>query len=136
MLADLERQIGLFHDEDRTFPSSSVNLRLDGMFDSNFFADMDNQVQSLQNNHQLRGSSCSSSRVSSSFSCALCSSCMSNSLFSLYAAYRIALEQASTLSLANRVFMPWACIIALLFALGIWLVLQPMQMRGTFPMSG
>jgi hypothetical protein len=28
---------------------------------------------------------------------------------------------------------PWALLLTLLFAAGIWLVFQPMQMRGTMP---
>jgi cytochrome c oxidase assembly factor CtaG/polyferredoxin len=49
-------------------------------------------------------------------------------LLSLYAGYRIALGQPSR---ALGALAPWAVLIVLLFAAGIWLVFQPMQMRGT-----
>jgi cytochrome c oxidase assembly factor CtaG len=55
-------------------------------------------------------------------------------LLSLYSGYRIAVSQTPSLTQALRVFAPWAGLIALLFALGIWIVFQPMQMRGTMPM--
>jgi cytochrome c oxidase assembly factor CtaG/ferredoxin len=44
-------------------------------------------------------------------------------LLSLYAAYRI----APTL----KALAPWAILIVLLFAVGVWILFQPMQMRGT-----
>jgi len=52
-------------------------------------------------------------------------------LLSLYTGYRIALVQSPRLSQALRALAPWVLLIALLFAAGIWLVFQPMQMRGT-----
>jgi hypothetical protein len=52
-------------------------------------------------------------------------------LLSLYTGYRIALARSPRLPQALRALMPWAVLIVLLFALGIWLVFQPMQMRGT-----
>jgi cytochrome c oxidase assembly factor CtaG len=55
-------------------------------------------------------------------------------LVSLYTGYRIALTQNSQWSRALWAFAPWALLIALLFAAGIWLVFQPMQMRGTLGM--
>jgi cytochrome c oxidase assembly factor CtaG/ferredoxin len=57
-------------------------------------------------------------------------------LGSLYVAYRIGLSQKLTLSGALRAAAPWAALIVLLFATGIWIVFQPMQMRGTLPMVG
>jgi hypothetical protein len=54
-------------------------------------------------------------------------------LLSLYTAYRLAVAQAPQLSQALRVLAPWAVLVTLLFAAGIWLVFQPMQMRGTMP---
>src|SRR5262249_6420179 len=55
-------------------------------------------------------------------------------LFSLYSAYRIALTQCHPTSQALKAFAPWGMLMALLFAVGVWIVLQPMQMRGTlFP---
>jgi hypothetical protein len=44
-------------------------------------------------------------------------------LLSLYAAYRL----APTL----KALIPWATLIVLLFAAGVWVLFQPMQMRGT-----
>jgi cytochrome c oxidase assembly factor CtaG len=52
-------------------------------------------------------------------------------LLSLYAGYRLALAQSPRLSQALRALAPWAFLVVLLFAAGIWLVFQPMQMRGT-----
>ena len=52
-------------------------------------------------------------------------------LLSLYAGYRNALAQSARVSLALRAFAPWALLLILLFAAGIWILLQPMQMRGT-----
>jgi cytochrome c oxidase assembly factor CtaG len=52
-------------------------------------------------------------------------------LLSLYTGYRIALAQSPRLSQALGALAPWALLIALLFAAGIWLVFQPMEMRGT-----
>jgi hypothetical protein len=53
-------------------------------------------------------------------------------LLSLYSAYRIALTLSNRASWALKAFTPWAVLIVLLFAAGVWIVLQPMQMRGTF----
>jgi cytochrome c oxidase assembly factor CtaG/polyferredoxin len=55
-------------------------------------------------------------------------------LLSLYTGYRIALPQSARLSQALWALLPWAVLITLLFAAGIWLVFQPMQMRGTLGM--
>ncbi len=52
-------------------------------------------------------------------------------LLSLYTGYRISLVQSPSLSHALRALAPWALLIAMLFAAGIWIVFQPMQMRGT-----
>jgi hypothetical protein len=52
-------------------------------------------------------------------------------LLSLYSGYRIALIQSERTSHALKVFAPWALVIVLLFAAGVWIVLQPMEMRGT-----
>jgi hypothetical protein len=57
-------------------------------------------------------------------------------LLSLYAAYRIAVAQNTEVQRALLAFMPWALLILLLFALGIWITLQPMQMRGTLMAAG
>jgi cytochrome c oxidase assembly factor CtaG len=52
-------------------------------------------------------------------------------LLSLYTGYRIALAHSPRLSRALWALAPWAALITLLFAVGTWLVFQPMQMRGT-----
>jgi hypothetical protein len=52
-------------------------------------------------------------------------------LGSLYAAFRIATAEAGNASRAVGAFVPWSLLSALLFALGVWIVLEPMQMRGT-----
>jgi cytochrome c oxidase assembly factor CtaG/polyferredoxin len=52
-------------------------------------------------------------------------------LLSLYTAYRIARSCSADLPRALKALTPWAVVIVLLFAVGIWIVLQPMQMRGT-----
>jgi cytochrome c oxidase assembly factor CtaG len=46
-------------------------------------------------------------------------------LLSLYSVYRV----APTL----KALAPWALLMVLLFATGLWILFQPMQMRGTFP---
>lgn len=57
-------------------------------------------------------------------------------LLSLYTAYRIALSSAADYRHGLKALTPWAILIVLLFALGIWILLQPMQMRGTMQMAG
>ena len=52
-------------------------------------------------------------------------------LLSLYTGYRIARLQPLSFGRAMKGFVPWAMLIGLLFGVGIWLVFQPMQMRGT-----
>jgi hypothetical protein len=54
-------------------------------------------------------------------------------LVSLYAAYRIALNESPGQMRAVRAFLPWGMLIVALFAIGVWIILQPMQMRGTMP---
>jgi hypothetical protein len=49
-------------------------------------------------------------------------------LASLYLAYAIARERRPRQPL--RAAAPWAALIGLLFALGVWVLLQPMEMRG------
>ena len=55
-------------------------------------------------------------------------------LVSLYTAYRISLALSPQRAL--RTLAPWALLIVVLFAVGIWIVFQPMQMRGTLPAAG
>jgi cytochrome c oxidase assembly factor CtaG len=57
-------------------------------------------------------------------------------LLSLYTALRIAETQATRASQALKAVSPWAVMIVLLFVFGVWIVLQPMEMRGTLPVSG
>jgi len=57
-------------------------------------------------------------------------------LLSLYTGYRMASEDRATQSQAFRTFLPWGLLITLLFLVGVWLVFQPMQMRGTMMMDG
>jgi polyferredoxin len=57
-------------------------------------------------------------------------------LLSLYSGYRIALSRSERTSPALVILAPWALLIVLLFAGGVWIVLQPMQMRGTLPGPG
>jgi polyferredoxin len=54
-------------------------------------------------------------------------------LLSLYSGCRIAAGRGPA---AWRAFIPWAILVVLLFATGVWIVLQPMQMRGTLPRAG
>ena len=56
-------------------------------------------------------------------------------LLSLYTAYRITKQQVRRFSEGMATIAPWAAVIVLLFTLGIWIVFQPMQMRGTLPSS-
>jgi len=55
-------------------------------------------------------------------------------LTSLYVGYQIALRRSETRGQAAATFMPWGILLLLLFALGVWIVFQPMEMRGM--MSG
>lgn len=57
-------------------------------------------------------------------------------LLSLYTALRTSEDEAARGSTGGqraplRAFAPWGLIIVLLFAVGVWIVFQPMQMRGT-----
>jgi cytochrome c oxidase assembly factor CtaG/polyferredoxin len=51
-------------------------------------------------------------------------------LLSLYAGHRLARDQSPR---PLRALAPWALLMVFLFAAGVWIVLQPMQMRGTLP---
>lgn len=50
-------------------------------------------------------------------------------LLSLFVCWNIARQLAPLRTL--RVFLPWALLAALLFAAGVWIIFQPMEMRGT-----
>jgi hypothetical protein len=52
-------------------------------------------------------------------------------LLSLYTGYRIASGVTPRYAQAVKVLLPWALLMVLLFSVGVWIVLQPMQMRGT-----
>jgi hypothetical protein len=52
-------------------------------------------------------------------------------LLSLYAAYRIAKDGRPDLGAAVRAASPWALLLVGLFAFGVWILFQPMEMRGT-----
>ncbi len=52
-------------------------------------------------------------------------------LLSLYAGFRIAEAHTTRASQTLKAFAPWAGLLLLLFACGVWIVLQPMEMRGT-----
>jgi hypothetical protein len=54
-------------------------------------------------------------------------------VLSLYAAYRLALARSPR---PVRALVPWAVLMLILFAAGVWTVFQPMQMRGTLSAGG
>jgi hypothetical protein len=53
-------------------------------------------------------------------------------LVTLVVAYRIALRETASPSRALRGAAPWGLLALLLSVAGVWLLLQPMEMRGTF----
>jgi cytochrome c oxidase assembly factor CtaG/polyferredoxin len=57
-------------------------------------------------------------------------------LGSLYAAYRIAELNARSAAQVVKSFMPWATLVVLLFIVAVWIIYQPMQMRGTMSPAG
>jgi hypothetical protein len=57
-------------------------------------------------------------------------------LLSLYTGFRIAETNTNRISQAIRAFAPWALLVLLLFICGVWIVFQPMEMRGTLPPAG
>ncbi len=52
-------------------------------------------------------------------------------LLSLYVLYRLARQVATGVMAELRVLLPWALIAFGLYCAGVWIILQPMQMRGT-----
>lgn len=52
-------------------------------------------------------------------------------LLSLYTGYRLSLSYAPRPMVALRMLIPWALLMFCLFVLGLWILFQPMQMRGT-----
>jgi cytochrome c oxidase assembly factor CtaG len=57
-------------------------------------------------------------------------------LISLYTGFRLASADCSRPGQSVKAFLPWSAMIALLFLIGVWIVLQPMQMRGTMMIGG
>ncbi len=57
-------------------------------------------------------------------------------MMSLYAAYRIARQRQGERGRVLRAVAPWAALMVCLFGAGIWILFQPMQMRGTAGVSG
>jgi hypothetical protein len=57
-------------------------------------------------------------------------------LASLYTGFRIAELNATNSAQAVRSLAPWAVLMVMLFVAGVWIVFQPMEMRGTMPMAG
>ena len=51
-------------------------------------------------------------------------------LLTLYLAWRIALVYAPRAQDALRLLAPWAGVAIALYCIGVWIFLQPMQMRG------
>ena len=51
-------------------------------------------------------------------------------LATLYLGWRIARVYASSLRSAYAVMAPWAGVAVLLYSFGVWICVQPMQMRG------
>jgi hypothetical protein len=54
-------------------------------------------------------------------------------LASLYAMWRVALSLLGSRSAAMKAAVPWALLATALFAAGVWILLQPMEMRGMLP---
>ena len=52
-------------------------------------------------------------------------------LLSLYLGYRIAQERSAGPAQTLKAFAPWGVLMLLLFAVGLWILFQPMEMRGT-----
>jgi hypothetical protein len=57
-------------------------------------------------------------------------------LLALYTGYRIALDGTASVPNAFKALASWVALMVLLWATGVWIVLQPMQMRGAIPMAG
>ncbi len=51
-------------------------------------------------------------------------------LLTLYLGWRLARQMAAGLNRSLRMLAPWAICVVLAYAIGFWLLLQPMQMRG------
>jgi hypothetical protein len=51
-------------------------------------------------------------------------------LLTLYAGWRVARGFSMRVRGARKLLAPWACLAVLLYATGVWIVFQPMEMRG------
>jgi polyferredoxin len=51
-------------------------------------------------------------------------------LVTLYLTWRIASQAAANMARAIAILMPWATVSCALYAIGVWVLFQPMQMRG------
>jgi cytochrome c oxidase assembly factor CtaG/ferredoxin len=51
-------------------------------------------------------------------------------LLSLYFAWKVSLDLATETRKAVAAFLPWSALLTLLYLCGIWIVFQPMEMRG------
>jgi hypothetical protein len=56
-------------------------------------------------------------------------------LLTLYVSWRLARERVRIGKPALQLFLPWGGLALLLYAAGVWVLLQPMQMRGTMMMN-
>jgi cytochrome c oxidase assembly factor CtaG len=54
-------------------------------------------------------------------------------LLSLYLGYRAACARHAALRPALKAYAPWAALMLGLFAVGVWILFQPMEMRGALP---
>jgi hypothetical protein len=54
-------------------------------------------------------------------------------LLTLYASWRVARRFSSRAGRAFGLFAPWAGLAVMLYAAGVWIVFQPMEMRGLAP---
>lgn len=52
-------------------------------------------------------------------------------LLSLYVGFRIAQSRQVTLTRTLKALLPWAILMLTLFVLGVWIIFQPMEMRGS-----
>jgi len=57
-------------------------------------------------------------------------------LLSLYTGYRIAQDRCPNRVQAMKALAPWAVLMLLLFLGGVWIVFQPMEMRGSLAVAG
>ncbi|MGA8025663.1 MAG: hypothetical protein WB992_00855, partial [Bryobacteraceae bacterium] len=51
-------------------------------------------------------------------------------LLTLYIGWRVALQYGTRIRTAISLVIPWAAVSCALYAAGIWILFQPMQMRG------